>query len=130
MEKSLNERIIYSQRLLSKYPDRIPLVIEKTEFIELENYKYLLPRNLLVSEFMCIIKTKMNKALDEKKAIFTFVKSNACSVASQSPKEIACKSSENYILIPMSETVENVYNIHKNSDGFLYIKFGVENTFG
>ena len=70
-------------------PSATYLVIEKTEFIELENYKYLLPRNLLVSEFMCIIKTKMNKALDEKKAIFTFVKSNACSVASQSPKEIA-----------------------------------------
>ena len=113
MEQTLNERIIYSQKLLSKYQDRIPVVIEKTEFIELENYKYLLPRNLLVSEFMCIIKTKMNKALDEKKAIFTFVKSD-----------------KNYILIPMNQTIQEIYNIHKNSDGFLYIKFGVENTFG
>jgi GABA(A) receptor-associated protein len=113
MEKTLEERIIYSRRLLNKYPDRIPLVIEKNEFMELQNYKYLLPSNLLVSEFMCIIKTKMNKALDEKKAIFTFV-----------------KSSENYILVPMNQTIQEIYNIHKNADGFLYIKFGVENTFG
>ena len=113
MEKTLNERIIYSQKLLSKYPDRIPVVIEKSEFMELQNYKYLLPSNLIVSEFMCIIKTKMNKALDEKKAIFTFVKSD-----------------KNYNLVPMNQTIQEIYNIHKNTDGFLYIKFGVENTFG
>ena len=124
MEKTLEERIIYSRRLFNKYPDRIPVVIEKTEFISLDNYKYLLPNNLLVSEFMCIIKTKMNKALDEKKAIFTFVKS--------SHEVETCKSNAqgSYLLIPMNQTIQEIYNIHKNPDGFLYIKFGVENTFG
>jgi len=130
MEKTLEERIVYSKKLLSKYSDRIPIVIEKSEFVELQNYKYLLPRNLLVSEFMCIIKTKMNKALDEKKAIFTFVKSNAFGIASHSPKENACKSDKNYNLVPMNQTIQEIYNIHKNEDGFLYIKFGIENTFG
>jgi len=35
-----------------------------------------------------------------------------------------------YILIPLSETIEFIYNTYKNEDGFLYIKFGIENTFG
>jgi len=131
MEKTLEERIVYSKRLLSKYPDRIPVVIEKTEFVSLDNYKYLLPCNLLVSEFMCIIKTKMNKALDEKKAIFTFVKSFQPKAENdRSSVGGTCKSNESYLLIPMNQTIQEIYNIHKNTDGFLYIKFGAENTFG
>jgi len=133
MEKTLEERIVYSKKLLSKYSDRIPIVIEKSEFMELQNYKYLLPRNLLVSEFMCIIKTKMNKALDEKKAIFTFVKSFQPKAENdRSSIGGTCKSNAegNYNLVPMNQTIQEIYNIHKNEDGFLYIKFGVENTFG
>ncbi len=111
MGKTLQERISYSTKLLYKYQDRIPVIIEKTEHITLPNYKYLIPKNLSVNEFMCIIRTKIN--ITDKQAIFTFV-----------------KSGNGYSLIPMNETIENVYSIHKAEDNFLYIKFGIENTFG
>jgi len=120
--KTFEENKYYSNRLTYKYPDRIPVIIEKNEHIVLENYKYLLPKNITISQFMSIIRTKMNIA--SKQALFTFVKSYSSS------KESYNSQKESYILVPMSETIENIYNVHKNGDGFLYIKFGIENTFG
>jgi GABA(A) receptor-associated protein len=120
--KTFEENKYYSNRLTYKYPDRIPVVIEKNEHIVLENYKYLLPKNITIGQFMSIIRTKMNIA--SKQALFTFVKSYSSS------KESYNSQKESYILVPMSETIENIYNVHKNRDGFLYIKFGIENTFG
>ena len=113
MEKNLEERIEYSARLMYKHPDRVPIIIEKNEkiAIKIENYKYLLPKKINISEFMRIMRTKMNIA--ETQAIFTFV-----------------KSGDNYILVPMNETIESIYNLYKSKDNFLYIKFGIENTFG
>ena len=112
MDKTLQERIIYSNRLIYKHPDRVPVIIEKGE-IELENYKYLLPKDMFICNFLSIIRTKLNKTFDSRKAIFTFV-----------------KGEKDYFLIKLNETFKNVYNDYKNVDGFLYIKFGVENTFG
>lgn len=107
-----------STRLLNKFPDRIPVIIEKNEGnlkLDLQNSKYLLQKDMSVSTFICIIRTKINKTLiNSKKAIFTFVK----------------KNEGNYILIPMNENMGNIYDIYKQDDGFLYIKFGIENTFG
>jgi GABA(A) receptor-associated protein len=120
--KTFQERIYCSNKFLHKYPDRIPLIIEKNEKNEnivLENYKYLLPKDVTMSQFISIIRTKMN--ITSKKALFTFVKNSKESY--NSPKE-------SYVLVPMNESIGNIYSIYKNDDGFLYIKFGIENTFG
>ena len=97
--------------LINKYPDRIPVIIEKNEKIILTNYKYLVPKKLFMSGFINMIRTNMS--ITEKQAIFIFVKS--------------CKG---YVLVPMNESMENIYNLYKCDDSFLYIKFGLENTFG
>ena len=112
MEKTLQERIKYSTKLLYKYPDRVPLIIEEGK-IRLENSKYLLPKDMFICNFLSIIRTKLNKTFDSKEAIFTFVKSET-----------------GYLLVSLNETMGNIYNQFKQPDGFLYIKFGVENTFG
>ena len=118
MDKTLEQSIEKSTRLMIKFPDRIPVIIEQNESnfkLDLQNYKYLLEKDMSVSTFICIIRTKINKTLiNSKKAIFTFVKNDQC----------------NYILIPMNETMGNIYDSYKQIDGFLYIKFGIENTFG
>ena len=66
---------------------------------------------MLIRDFIAILRTKIN--ITEKSAIFTFI-----------------KSSNGYVLVPMSETVESMYDLHKCQDNFLYIKLGIENTFG
>jgi GABA(A) receptor-associated protein len=106
-KKTLQERILYSQRLLKKYPDRIPLVLESCGNEQLVKNKYLMPRHIKMSELMVIFRTSIK--IDSKKAIFIFV--------------------DNY-LIPMNDLVEQVYSKYKSDDGFLYIKYSYENTFG
>ena len=109
---SFEQRVLQSSILLNKYPDRIPLIIENnSDFGEKFNKKYLLPKDLPFGSFFNIIKTKIK--LDRKQAIFMFV-----------------KNGDKYILIPISQTINDVYKTYKNDDGFLYIKFGIENTFG
>ena len=108
-KKSLPERKLYSQRLLNKYPDRVPLVLESCGNVKdtLVKNKYLMPRHIKMSELMVIFRTSIK--IDSKKAIFIFV--------------------DNY-LIPMNDLVEQVYSKYKSEDGFLYIKYSYENTFG
>jgi GABA(A) receptor-associated protein len=121
VHKTLQQKIEDSSRLLLKYPDRIPLIIEKEmsdSFLNLKNCKYLIPKDMTVGDFLCIIRTKINKTFNEKKAIFTFVKS------------VDKFNNSSYILIPMNNIMGDIYRTYKLNDGYLYIKFGIENTFG
>ena len=109
MNTLLKDRILYSQTLLSKYPDRVPVIIEphSKSMEQLDKNKYLIPKNIRITELMVIFRTSTK--IDSKKAIFIFVNNN---------------------LIPMNDSVEEVYNRYKSPDGFLYIKYSYENTFG
>jgi GABA(A) receptor-associated protein len=109
--KTAEERTLYCQRIMKKHPDRIPVIIEESDKIKLDNYKYLLPKEATLATFLSIIRTKINTT--EKQALFTFV-----------------KSYNGYIMCPLSETMENLYKTHRSEDNFLYMKFGIENTFG
>ena len=110
-KKTLEDRKLYSTKLITKYPDRIPVVIQPHSKLlktaKTEKNKYLMPRNIKITEMMVIFRTIIK--IDSSKAIFIFV---------------------NNSLIPMRDTVEELYNTYKDQDGFLYITYAYENTFG
>lgn len=110
-KKTLEDRKLYSTKLIRKYPDRIPVVIQPHSKLlktaKIEKNKYLMPRNIKITEMMVIFRTIIK--IDSTKAIFIFV---------------------NNSLIPMRDTVEELYNTYKEQDGFLYITYAYENTFG
>ena len=62
-EVNLNNRKIESNRIIKKYPDRYPVIVEKSEFckknITIAKKKYLVPKNLSIGEFMYVIRKKM-----------------------------------------------------------------------
>ena len=62
-KKSIEERKLYSQRLLNKYPDRVPLVLESCGNVKdtLVKNKYLMPRHIKMSELMVIFRTSIFK---------------------------------------------------------------------
>jgi GABA(A) receptor-associated protein len=105
-------RIKYSVALLKKYPDRIPVIIRRNPndkiLRDIDREKYLIPKNLRVSEIHNIIRKKIT--LDSKQALFIFAGSG--------------------VLVPMNKVIEEIYNEYKNDDGFLYIVYTAENTFG
>lgn len=116
---TFKERQAESERVLLKYPDRIPIICEKSttkininkNFIDdipvIDKIKYLVPNDLTIGQFLYVIRQRMR--LPAEKAIFLFVGG----------------------VIPATcDIVSSLYERYKEKDGFLYIKYSGENTFG
>lgn len=107
LQKRLNE----SLRIRNKYPDRIPVILQKsasnTEIAEIDKNKYLVPEDLTVGQFMYVIHKRIK--LEPDKAIFLFI---------------------NNTLPPTSSLMSQIYKEHSDEDGFLYFFYSGESTFG
>lgn len=107
----IEKRKAESQRIKLKYPDRIPLLVfkdKKSSLPHLNRYKYLIPADLTLAQFMQVIRKKIKLA--PEKAIFIFTENNK--------------------LVKISEPLYSIYKQYKNTDGFLYLTYYEENTFG
>tara|TARA_B110000208_G_C11790258_1_gene437199 strand:+ start:391 stop:741 length:351 start_codon:yes stop_codon:yes gene_type:complete len=106
-EKRLEE----STRIIEKYPDRIPIIVERsekcTEIKDIDKNKFLVPKDLTCSQFYYIIRKRLN--VNQEQALFFF-----------------CDN----ILHSNNTIIDTVYNNSKNEDGFLYFIYSAENTFG
>ena len=93
-----------------KYPDRVPIIVEKSissDIVLIDKNKFLAPADLTLGQFMFIIRRRMK--LPPEQAIFVFIRNH----------------------IPMqSILLSSLYNEFKDDDGFLYITYAGENTFG
>jgi GABA(A) receptor-associated protein len=108
--KSLEDRYRDSQKIIEKYPDRIPVIVDKldkSDIPDIDKHKYLVPNDLTIGQFVYVIRKRIK--MNPDKAIFVFV---------------------NNILPPTAAMLNQVYNEHKDPDGFLYIVYSGENTFG
>ena len=106
----LETRKAESQRVIGKYNDRIPLICEKakhSDVPEIDKHKYLVPRDLTVGQFIYVIRKRINIKAD--KAVYFFI---------------------NNTLLPTASMMGPVYERYKDKDGFLYIKYSSESTFG
>jgi GABA(A) receptor-associated protein len=101
-----------SNRILSKYPDRIPVICERYHNASIDcplidKNKYLVPVDLTLRQFMYVIRKRMK--LPPEKAIFLFI---------------------NDMIPNFHHTLSTIYENYKDSDGFLYVSYSFENTFG
>ena len=108
---SYNERKSESEHMLHKYPSKIPVICEKFKKAKnmpnISKTKFLVSRDLTVGQFIYIIRKFISVHQDT--ALFLFI----------------CD-----IIPPNSAYISDIYNGYKESDGFLYITFSTENTFG
>ncbi|CAM8878040.1 unnamed protein product [Rhodiola kirilowii] len=73
-ENALEKRTAEASRIREKYPDRIPVIVEKAENSDIPNIdkkKYLVPADLTVGQFVFVIRKRIK--LSAEKAIFIFV---------------------------------------------------------
>ncbi|KAJ2097875.1 ubiquitin-like protein atg8 [Coemansia sp. RSA 922] len=108
--EKMEKRKAEAERIRQKYPDRIPVICEKVEKSDIQTIdkkKYLVPSDLTVGQFVYVIRKRIK--LSPEKAIFIFV---------------------NEILPPTAALMSGVYEEHRDADGFLYITYSGENTFG
>ncbi|KAK0578461.1 hypothetical protein LWI29_010774 [Acer saccharum] len=93
-----------------KYPDSIPVIMEKTERSDIPNIdkkKYLVPTDLTIGQFVYVISKRIK--LSGEKAIFIFVDN---------------------VLPPTGAIMSAIYEEKKDDDGFLYVTYSGKNTFG
>ncbi|KAL9262025.1 Autophagy-related protein [Drosera capensis] len=110
LEHPLERRQAESGRIRGKYPDRVPVIVEraeKTDIPDIDKKKYLVPSDLTIGQFVYVVRKRIK--LSPEKAIFIFVKN---------------------ILPPTAALMSTVYEEHKDEDGFLYMTYSGENTFG
>jgi GABA(A) receptor-associated protein len=109
---SLDNRKSESARIIQKYPDRIPIICERSDtersLPELDRKKYLTPSSLTFAEFQFVIRKRIDLKSDQ--ALYCFVGETA--------------------LVPVGRTLSDIYNEFKNEDGFLYVVYASESTFG
>lgn len=108
-----DERLTKSKKILKMYEGKVPVIIEKTKGDSLidknsnSNSKYIVPGDLTVAGFQRILRKKLE--LNECQSIY-----------------ISC----NNTILPGSYDISSVYNNHKATDGFLYLRYCSENVFG
>ena len=103
-------------RIRQKYPDRIPIICEKsatcndTTIASITKCRYLVPNDLSAGQFMYVIRKRMKLSSD--KAIFLFVGDKGS-------------------MAPSSKLLSDLYLQYKDAeDSFLYITYSGESTFG
>lgn len=106
----LNDRTDESCRIRKKYPDRIPVIVEKSKNTDInciDKNKYLVPKDLTVGQFVYVIRKRIKLSPDQ--AIFLFIDNT---------------------LPPSDSLMSQIYKEHVDKDGFLYVLYTGESTFG
>ncbi|KAF8286571.1 autophagy-related protein 8 [Trypanosoma cruzi] len=107
---TLEHRIAEAAKVRERHPDRLPIICEKvddSDIGDLDKGKFLVPSDLTVGQFVLVLRKRVRVDADE--AIFLFV---------------------NGAVPPTTAQMSDLYAHHKDEDGFLYIKYSGEATFG
>lgn len=111
-KKSLASRKDEVATIRKNYPTKIPIIVErfqKEKFLnDLDKVKFLVPQEVTMSQLVTIIRNKMQ--LGPQQALYLLV--NNRSMAS------------------LSRTLAEVYQEHKDEDGFLYVTYASQEVFG
>ena len=107
---SFEKRHSEAKRILEKYPDRLPVIVEKNQnsnVPDIDKHKYLVPDELTIGQFIYVIRKRLK--LPAEKAIFLFTSN---------------------MIPPNTTCLRDVYQNHKDMDSFLYMTYCGENVFG
>lgn len=110
-EHNFQNRLEESTRVLLKYPERKPIICEKSstqfDLPDIDKKKYLVPNDLTIGQFIYVIRKRMH--LRSEEALFLFI---------------------NNKIMSASAIIGNIYNQERDIDGFLYVQYAKENVFG
>jgi GABA(A) receptor-associated protein len=107
---SFAQRRTEFENITKKYPDKIPVIIERASDNgkeKLDRHKFLVYREATVGQFMYIIRKRMS--LTSEEAIFLLIGDT---------------------ILAVSTMLGEIYKQHQDPDGFLYITYTGENAFG
>jgi len=106
---SLEERQKESQRVRTKYNNKIPVIIEANDesIAQIDKTKFLVPSDMTMGQLAYVVRKRIQ--ITSSEALFLMI---------------------NDQLYPTGSILSNIYNTEKSEDGFLYVVYCQENTFG
>lgn len=108
---SLEDRKKEFDKLHQKYPDRIPVIVEKYSKCknapDIDKKKYLVPLDLTFGQFMYVVRKRLK--LDADKALYFFC---------------------NDTLVPNNILMSHLHKDSAEKCGFLFVNYSSESTFG
>jgi GABA(A) receptor-associated protein len=111
MQHSFDKRRNESNKVLEKYPTHIPVIIERSDHSmlpDLKKTKYLFNSDITIGQI--IFTLRKNIELESTEAIYLYV--------------------DNSFIPSISDKISDIYKKYNDKDGFLYITYAAENTFG
>ena len=113
-ELSFEVRCAESARVRTKFPSRVAVIVEPgpgaeglAVTTEAKKRKYLVPNDMTVGQFIYTLRKRFS--LPPEKAIFVFI---------------------DKVLPPTAELMSVLDAKHRDKDGFMYLTYAAENTFG
>eukprot|EP01092_Planopodium_desertum_P013812 TRINITY_DN6789_c0_g1_i1.p1 TRINITY_DN6789_c0_g1~~TRINITY_DN6789_c0_g1_i1.p1 ORF type:complete len:128 (-),score=3.55 TRINITY_DN6789_c0_g1_i1:49-432(-) len=110
-KNSFEKRLDVSSKIRKQYADRIPVIVEKaagSRISDITKQKFLAPADITVAKFITEIRKHVKLTADQN--IFIFISDN--------------------VMPQPASTMGQLYAKHKDEDGFLYVVYSGENTFG
>lgn len=110
---TFEERKKETTLIRSKYPEKYPVIVQRsvkdTELKDIDRNKFLVPCDIPVLDFLNILRKRVHN-MNEDKSLFFYVGTGK--------------------LITMTQPCSALYDLEKDEDGYLYIFYQGENTFG
>ena len=110
-DKPFEQRRAEHENMKKRYPTRTCIFLERAAGSRLPNIdknKFLVPDDLSVGQMMHVIRKRLT--IEPSAAIFLFTEKNTMPTTSQS--------------------IASLYKKNANADGFLYLTYNTEDTFG
>ena len=110
LKSTFEKRKQESDNIKKKYPDRIPIIVQKhvkSTLNEVDKCKYLVPKDMTMGQFLFVIRRRVK--LEPSHALFITV---------------------NGLMATAMKTIGEVYETEQDDDGFVYMLYTNENTFG
>ncbi|XP_022908042.1 microtubule-associated proteins 1A/1B light chain 3C-like [Onthophagus taurus] len=110
--KSIDVRKEEVLAIRNRFPTKIPIIVQRfakeSNLPQLEKTKFLVPQELTMSQFLMIIKNRIK--MKPTQSLYLLVNDRS--------------------LVSLSITFAEVYAEHAGPDGFLYITYASQETFG
>jgi GABA(A) receptor-associated protein len=109
---SLKERKRQSEIVLTKHPDRIPIIVERdpksdSKIPLIDRCKYLVPKDFSVAQLLYVVRKRIQ--IKPEQALFFFAGGQ---------------------LVTTSSLLSELHDKNRDPDGFLYITYVGESAFG
>jgi len=109
----------YNNKLRDKYPDKIPVVINKDKSCktleDIKPLKYLIQEYITVRQLLFLVRKRIQ--VDKNESLYLYVTKP--------------KSSKTLCMLQADDSLIHIYNLyHNDEDGVLYISYTSEDVFG